>query len=229
MFYRALVFWRCHFSSHYYFSSKWASCFCFVCFLLVVLKILAKILYFRRDCWRASLKYRVCSHEVVVVSESHYQNRFGSLILPQPLLLFCSVCLLVPGLWNFRGQWSLVVQWWSLRVGILWRQCLMEANLGLNLTLCRCCPAESFWFWTLLTVISTGYLLHCLSVSGLFVMSWDIDAPVSMNCFYCSECYLIWQFGSFLRTLFFFPFNFVLNLKRNLRGHNLVALYLRCR
>ncbi|KAJ6988076.1 hypothetical protein NC653_021106 [Populus alba x Populus x berolinensis] len=39
---------RCHFSSYNYFTSE--------------------------DCWWVFLKCRVCSHEVAVVSESHYQN-----------------------------------------------------------------------------------------------------------------------------------------------------------
>ncbi|KAJ6988077.1 hypothetical protein NC653_021106 [Populus alba x Populus x berolinensis] len=56
----------CHFSSYNYFTSE--------------------------DCWWVFLKCRVCSHEVAVVSESHYQNRFESLnLLPHLLLLFCPV------------------------------------------------------------------------------------------------------------------------------------------
>ena len=82
------------------------SFFCFICFLLVVLKILAKFLYFRRNCWWVFLKCRVCSHEVAAVSESHYQNRFESLnLLPHLLLLLCPVLFVCWfwGLWNFRG------------------------------------------------------------------------------------------------------------------------------
>jgi len=112
VFYYALVFRRCHFSSYCYFTSRWVSCFCFICFLLVVSRIPARFLYFCRDCWWFFLKCHFCSHEVAVVSESHCHLRS-----------FCSVLFVCgSGLMKFR-EW------------VYCGDCLMEASLGLSPTL----------------------------------------------------------------------------------------------
>jgi hypothetical protein len=82
--------------------------FCFICFLLVVLKILAKFLYFRRDCRWAFLKCRVCSHEVAVVSESHCQSRFESLN-HYHICSFCSVLFcLFAGFGLMKFSWVVI-------------------------------------------------------------------------------------------------------------------------
>jgi len=100
VFYYALVFRRCHFSYYCYFTSRWVSCFCFICFSLVVSRIPARFLYFCRDCWWFFLKCHFCSHEVAVVSESHRHLRS-----------FCSVLFVNLRFWAYEIS----------RVGILWR------------------------------------------------------------------------------------------------------------
>lgn len=79
--------------------------------------------------------------------------------------------------WIECGVWLQLFRasrWWSLRVGTVWRLCLMEASLELSLMLLRCCQMESFSFWIQLIVTSIESPPHslCVSVAMLCDSVW---------------------------------------------------------
>jgi hypothetical protein len=125
VFYYALVFRRCHFSYYCYFTSRWVSCFCFICFLLVVSRIPARFLYFCRDCW--------CFFSNVISALMKWLWYLKATATFAPFVLSCLFAVL--GLWNFESGYTVETVWWKQA----WDWALLCGLRG-------CWPAERFSF-----------------------------------------------------------------------------------